>query len=529
MLPTARLYREQGWSVIPVRGKQPLVSWKDYQTRQATDDELTGWWATWPEAGVGVVTGAISGLVVLDVDGKVDDPATWVYDAGLTPTLTAQTPRGGLHLYYGHPGVPTQNTAHTFEKRGLPCDIRGDGGFVVAPPSPGYTFLRHWHGIVPWVDPRVGVVGETRGLEAIGDLASTEALFAPASEGGRNQHAAKLAGYLLKTCVDEAAAWVQLRQWNRQNVPPLDERELSTTFNSIAKRERLKPRSLSMNVPDSRTSNEPAEPDWLEGAAWADKARNEPKRDGQVLRTLPLCGLHKGFCPGDLITVAARAGVGKTTLVSQMFWEAGVELGESGMFFSGDMSEAEVLQFMTIARVGRLHYSPEDWHESLRLLSNSKLAIKASGYIVTDRIAQVLEQRPGTRYVVIDHFNKVRTESATRATDLKRAAIEIKSLGRQYGVTFIVISQLNRLADNVEHLLPSHLAESDALIQESDVVYGISYVGDRTQQSGSYATIRVALLKNRFGPEFVEQIAWFHKAEKRFQWHDRAQDWSGVR
>jgi hypothetical protein len=97
-----------------------------------------------------------------------------------------------------------------------------------------------------------------------------------------------------------------------------------------------------------------------------------------------------------------------------------------------------------------------------------------------------------------------------------------------YGCTFIVLSQLSRLADNVEHLLPSHLSESDALVSESDVIYGLSCVGDRTQQDPDRATIRLSLLKNRFGREFIEQVAWFHKATKRFEWLPRERDWSKV-
>ena len=58
----------RGWSVIPVRprDKRPIVAWQAYQEERPTVEQLERWWTRWPEANVGIVTGAISGLVVLD-------------------------------------------------------------------------------------------------------------------------------------------------------------------------------------------------------------------------------------------------------------------------------------------------------------------------------------------------------------------------------------------------------------------------------------------------------------------------------
>lgn len=507
MLQHALQVLDNGFSVIPVKDKRPLVAWQEFQTRRATPEEVEAWFTQWPDAGLGIVTGAISKLVVLDVDGHVADPANWVYEQGLTPTMTVQTPSGGLHLYYDHPGGRVDNRVR-FEVRGdYTFDIRGDGGYVVAPPTAGYTLLPYWRGTAAWAAP-----SRTLTTTSLADIRmeSADDLFAPAPEGGRNHAAARLAGWLLKTCRDPEAAYIQLRQWNTRNAPPLPEHELRRTFDSIARREATQFREEPVTQTD--------EPDWLEGAAWADQAANEPERHGQRLHSLPLCDEHAGFCPGDIVTIAARPGTGKTSLVTNLFWEIGKGLGESEFFFSGDMSPAQLLQWMTKGRLARAHYSPDEWQDSLQMLRDSKMAIKYSGFIATERIADVLAKRPGTRYVVIDHFNKMRTQSDTRATDLKRVASDIKTMAGQYACTFIVLSQLTRIADNVEYLLPSHLAESDALVQESDVIYGLSCVGDRTKQDPDRATVRVALLKNRFGREFVEQIAWFHKDTKQFQW-----------
>jgi hypothetical protein len=516
--------RKAGMSVIPVEGKRPLVPWAEFQSRQATEAEIAQWYETWPQAGVGIVTGRISNLVVLDVDGKVEEPQTWV-ETHTTPTMAVQTPRGGLHLYYAHPGTEVRNTAHTFEVGGLPCDIRGDGGFVVAPPSPGYKALRYWHRQELWRDPQgQRQAAMALGLDAI-DVGGVEELFAPAYPGQRHYSGIRLAGYLLKTCKDEAAAWVQFQQWNARNPEPSTERVLRERFDSIARRERSKPEEVAM----APLIKEDAAPEWLEGAAWARLVADMPQRNGLRLATLPLVDEHKGLCPGDLIAIAARPGTGKTSLVANMFWELGIEKGESAVFFSGDMSESEILQWMTIGRVGKQFYTPQDWHESLRLLTDSRLAIRASGHIVTNSINDVLSKRPDTRYVIVDHFNKLRTESSTRAADLKRAAIEIKSMAKHYGVTFIVLSQLTRMSADKEYVTESDLAESDALIQESDVVYGIGFVGSKETQDPLMATLRVQMVKNRFGPPFIHQECWFHRHSKQFEWLPRGVDWSVVK
>ena len=97
---------------------------------------VTRWWETWPSANIGIATGAVSGLVVLDVDVRANGDAslcTLTDEYGQLPdTATVLTGGGGLHYYFSHPGEIVRNSAG---KLGAGLDIRGDGGYVVAPPS----------------------------------------------------------------------------------------------------------------------------------------------------------------------------------------------------------------------------------------------------------------------------------------------------------------------------------------------------------------------------------------------------------
>ena len=124
-------YKEKGFSVIPVGDdKRPLVAWKEYQERCAGDDELSRWWTTWPGANIGIVTGRISSITVVDCDSEeaVEALEETLPDSYLCPI--ARTPRGGRHYYF-----PYQPELKTGAEIMPGVDVRNDGGYIVAPPS----------------------------------------------------------------------------------------------------------------------------------------------------------------------------------------------------------------------------------------------------------------------------------------------------------------------------------------------------------------------------------------------------------
>ena len=61
-------YLERGWSVIPIKpkGKRPAIRWLEYQKRLPTEDEVTQWWTQWEDYDIALVTGEVSGVVVVD-------------------------------------------------------------------------------------------------------------------------------------------------------------------------------------------------------------------------------------------------------------------------------------------------------------------------------------------------------------------------------------------------------------------------------------------------------------------------------
>ena len=130
-------YLARGWSVVPVAhcGKRPMVRWQTFEDRHPTEAEVRCRFERWPSSNIGVVTGAISGIVVLDVDmqhgGEELLMRLALKDAGMPLTVEAATGGGGRHVYFKHPGFAVGNRAGLAP--GL--DLRGDGGMIIVPPS----------------------------------------------------------------------------------------------------------------------------------------------------------------------------------------------------------------------------------------------------------------------------------------------------------------------------------------------------------------------------------------------------------
>jgi Bifunctional DNA primase/polymerase, N-terminal len=125
-------YQQRGFSVIPIQPKEkkPLVAWEPYQTDRASEETLTQWFTSWPDANVGIVTGAISDLVVIDCDSKDATRELKNIVSELKPIPRVKTGHG-WHFFFKHPGKSVLNRVGVLPK----MDVRGDGGYVVAPPS----------------------------------------------------------------------------------------------------------------------------------------------------------------------------------------------------------------------------------------------------------------------------------------------------------------------------------------------------------------------------------------------------------
>jgi len=147
LLRGALIYAGRGIPVFPCEagGKRPLTA---EGFLEATTDEarIRGWWERWPNANVAIPTGERSGLLVLDVDAGegTDSVALLELSRGQPPrTARVATGGGGVHLYFRYPssrelraaGMYTRQVRNSQGLLGDGLDVRGEGGYVVAPPS----------------------------------------------------------------------------------------------------------------------------------------------------------------------------------------------------------------------------------------------------------------------------------------------------------------------------------------------------------------------------------------------------------
>jgi len=222
-------------------GKHPRTP---HGVNDATTDEaaIRSWWTRWPSANIGIATGAASGIVVLDIDnrhaGKQSLEELERRHEMLSPTATVRTGGGGNHLFFRHPGGRIPNRTDLLGLSGL--DIRGDGGYVVAPPS------RHVSGeIYLWeASPDEVAISEMppwlihlllEPTKRAGDGPASEA-GPKIMEGQRNSCLASLAGTMRARGMGRAAIEAALLEENQEKCcPPLPDSEVIAIAKSVAR------------------------------------------------------------------------------------------------------------------------------------------------------------------------------------------------------------------------------------------------------------------------------------------------------
>lgn len=129
-------------------GKNPMTSWLGCQTALPSADQVCAWWKKWPTANIGMATGRLSGVIVLDCDsGEARQLALDRGGLERTPAVWTGKP-GGTHFWMAHPGYDVKN----FVKEIDGTDFRGDGGYVLLPPS-----LHHSGTTYRWAENTLGM------------------------------------------------------------------------------------------------------------------------------------------------------------------------------------------------------------------------------------------------------------------------------------------------------------------------------------------------------------------------------------
>jgi len=189
-------YAEQGFPVFPCKPKDKAPLTKHGYKDATTDaDIICHWWKRSPNALIAMPTGPVSGIAVLDLDNKNGkDGFAAVPDwEQRTPVIT-RTRSGGAHLYFQAAGAPRCSESEIAPG----VDTRGEGGYVIVPPSPGYSWVNgaDLSALPPWPN----------------DLRLPERSLAERTTGGNPEADAALVAAALAVIPNDDLGW---GDWNR--------------------------------------------------------------------------------------------------------------------------------------------------------------------------------------------------------------------------------------------------------------------------------------------------------------------------
>ena len=187
MIKAAQFYKQNNLSVIATgETKRAIMAWKEYQTRIATDEELQKQFAHPKVKGVAVICGAVSGnLEVIDIDLKNDTTGT-LYErlkaeigSLISKLYIVRTRSGGYHFYYrcesiegniklaSRPATESEQKDNPHVKQVVLIETRGEGGYVIAPPTEGYEKQTEFKIQVLTIDERDQLLSACRSFNEV--------------------------------------------------------------------------------------------------------------------------------------------------------------------------------------------------------------------------------------------------------------------------------------------------------------------------------------------------------------------------
>lgn len=510
LLAVALNYLARGWSVIPVgKDKIPCVSWKEFQSRRATSEEVVKWFEQFPDMQIGVVTGSVSDLTVIDVEVDGD------FDLIKDETLTVKTGGGGKHYYFKY------DQDFTNAVRILPSiDVRSEGGYVFAVGESS----KGSYGVLKDIQvTQMSQKTKTLLLEAKmtqkqvspgGIWSHPHQVLSPNLDypgygaGQRNDEMTRYVGAVLARIhptLWETVAWEMIKSANQKNKPPLPEREIRSTFDSVKSREaRQNPngRSWGQNLSQTRSygqnfgpgeASQPQAPDKKAVILHASEVAELQVIDSDHTFATGMKpfddALLGGFSAGDLIVVSGKSGVGKTTLIQD--WSVTLAMGGNNsyeklpaLWFSYEVLAKPL--WMKFQKIGANKETPiflPSYNES----GNSEWVVEMIKTGIKDK---------GIKVVAIDHLGFLRAPRgnyANQADAITHTVRNLKRLAVEDGLIIILPVHVRKTKGKVLDI--DDIKDSIGIVQEADTVFFI----DRLRNDSGVPTeqAKLWLSKNR--------------------------------
>lgn len=523
-------------------GKHP----REYGWRDKVWEDLDAMKAAYPGCNVGIPTGKINGISVVDVDtdkGGLGTFREWQEQNEWLPvTYTVKTGSNGYHYYFEYNPALRQGS----DVIGPGVDIRNDDGLVVAPGSENLKGKYAVSYPFPIVQLPDEIVYKIRPREKANE--PLVEMDQQVIEGGRNQAIASVAGQLLRKGLEPEIVHKLMIGWNMTNChPPLPAKEVHTTVNSIAKIDSkrmvledklnrisavkgiLHSTTLQLDTADTidpvvndlvgklqtlllqPSSDE--KPVVLSSAELFDETVEEWKAkdnglEGKIMSGFPILdGSFGDLRRGGLYIIGAHPGIGKSMLAANMAVNI-CRQGYSIYIFSFEMSARDYMQRIISQVSGvplNVHsgFTPEQefkLNKAREEIASWKLYIEGNDSGYEAKVTQVIHRMkaiPSDVYV-FDYIQLLRNDTSTaysREQDVATCVRDIWDMSGKLNAVAIAPAQRNR----------------EGMIRESaeieNAASGIWYL-DRTKETPGKAELYVK--KNRHGRDLFTVDFNFH-------------------
>lgn len=419
-------YLSYGWCLVPVvKGeKRPaVISWKEYQTRKPTNEELQKWFSD-PDVGVGLITGKISGVTVIDEDSYKKEGNS---SLGLTSPLIVNTGSGGRHLYFKYKEGSTNSV-----NAELAVDVRSQGGFVVLPPTLHPTGKNYeWATELPEVlDLPEFVEPETGGWRKVGGHGESVDMseYLNIGKGSRDDSLLR-AGLKLANRFSPEEVYPLLVAVNNSYIPPLPQADLDRIFRQAT--------TFVDNHPKTSPESHEAPSEDLRLMSFSEsesRYQSLMKRFGEGVTTgFATIDAFFKFIPTQLYVVAAATHVGKTTLILNM----AARMAECDKKVVIASLEQNVF---IVPLLQKLSLTPEKLN-NIQIIA--PMTMPTTGNFI--ELFKDVVDKPDVLFVDHLHYFKRGNRGATEEID--RLMVELQMMANKLEIPVVVVSHLRKLND----------------------------------------------------------------------------------
>lgn len=514
ILEWATAYRKMGWNVIPLfhYSKIPakvevwnedfgwMPTWKELQSRMATDKEFNHWFKEQKPTGLGVITGKNSKIFVVDEDSYKGDGMTFEFVSPMTTT----TARGGTHHFFKYiDGIKTSGW-----RKGVNIEIKSDGGFVILPPTQ------------VWIDEQK----KTKGKYLWKTVCSLNSLPTLTEEklkryrlgdqwvpvdvkdllnighGSRHNALRTLALKLFsKFRRDDWGVWEDfIRNSAEKYTPPMYPNEVERIISDSQKFIEMHPREVvvqAINVYGRK-------PKSIKEVAKARQAEKLLEKDAPKTGYPELDRLLIGFIPGHVYTMTGNTNVGKTAL-SVNFAERIRKQGKKVLYFALE-PENTVVDYLASVRTGKMF--SELTNEDLEF-DDGNIQVYGKQEIpnLQSLVDAIRNSHMRFDVIFIDHIGYFIREKENFIQEQSNAIKTLAGLAKEQKIAIILIAHLRKkVAGQRKDFIPTadDIAGSGSFKQDSTevmiVVRPPLIDDDENSQLSNHGTLSV--VKTKIGP-----------------------------